>query len=399
MIILAGVVIVSLQDNNPIKKAKEASFKGDLSAFKSELNISLSNKIFEDTNLNREDVDELTYDGIKKYIPSFPKKYENILAIIDSELVFIGPDEDNRKWAEETDVPAGSKPVVPPTNYIGVYKFGPNAAAYFTKSEEASTQQQIYYDVTVLKDERNEGDGKGIINTKSSDGYGLYTDPIKGKDLDSIDEVHVNNFIIGEGIEEIAKNAFDEDWDCIILINNLVFPKSMKKIGMWGFGAIEIKNIKFNDELNEIGKCSFNFEGKKLELPKKLKIIDESAFTYTSEIEEVIMYNYVEKISKNAFSNCYKLKKINIPNSVKNIEGDAFFRSKNLNLVIPKTVEIIGTATSESYSDNPFRDIGKSDGTGSVTFDGTEEEFKAKMYDKGANFAKWKEQTNFIFKK
>ncbi len=104
MIILAGVVVVSLQKNNPIQKAKEAKFKSDVSSFASELEIGLSNKISEDTTFKKEDADANTFNNIKEYINSFTKSYENKLVIVDGELVYSGRNLQEKKWAEEIGI-------------------------------------------------------------------------------------------------------------------------------------------------------------------------------------------------------------------------------------------------------------------------------------------------------
>ena len=104
MIILAGTVIMSLQDDNPILESKQSRFKANLVTMRAELSEKVSKEVVNNVKIEKEDIDVYAYDEIIKYIPSFPKKYENELAIIDGELVFIGEDEDNRKWAEDVDV-------------------------------------------------------------------------------------------------------------------------------------------------------------------------------------------------------------------------------------------------------------------------------------------------------
>ena len=44
MIILAGVVVVSLQKNNPIERAKEAKFKSNVSIYLEELSMTVANR-------------------------------------------------------------------------------------------------------------------------------------------------------------------------------------------------------------------------------------------------------------------------------------------------------------------------------------------------------------------
>ncbi|MEG3038645.1 MAG: hypothetical protein RR810_07335 [Clostridia bacterium] len=74
MIILAGVVVIGLSKNNPIIKAQEATFKGDVSSFKEELSLSLVNQLKKDRHFKVVDLNVQNED-MKKYIPSMTKKY------------------------------------------------------------------------------------------------------------------------------------------------------------------------------------------------------------------------------------------------------------------------------------------------------------------------------------
>ncbi len=66
MIILSGVVIVSLSKNNPVGKAKEATFKTDVSTFEGDLSFFLANSLAENSTLRMEEVDAVGYSEIKK---------------------------------------------------------------------------------------------------------------------------------------------------------------------------------------------------------------------------------------------------------------------------------------------------------------------------------------------
>ena len=104
MIILAGVVVVSLQKNNPIEKAKEANFKTDVSSFASELGVGLSNSLVENSSVKPEEIFANKFVDMKKYINSFSKKYENKLVIADGKLTYIGGDSKEEKWSKECGI-------------------------------------------------------------------------------------------------------------------------------------------------------------------------------------------------------------------------------------------------------------------------------------------------------
>ena len=104
MIILAGVVIVSLSKNNPVNKAKEATFKTDVSTFEGDLSFYLANSLATDSTLRMEDVDASGYSEIKKVINSFAEKYADKFEVVDGKLVYIGEDKDELVWIGELGI-------------------------------------------------------------------------------------------------------------------------------------------------------------------------------------------------------------------------------------------------------------------------------------------------------
>ena len=105
MIILAGVVVVSLSKNNPIEKAKEATFKQDMASFRDELSVYIANGQIINDSVKLDDYNANTYDEIKKIINSFMQKYNKKVVIISGELVYAGQDTLEEKWAEEIGMP------------------------------------------------------------------------------------------------------------------------------------------------------------------------------------------------------------------------------------------------------------------------------------------------------
>ena len=108
MIILAGVVVVSLQKNNPIEKAKEANFKTDLATFKEALELYHTNEIANNSNYQKNSInairanvatDEEHFNNMKKYINSMTKEYSKKFNIVNGELVYIGTNANEQSWA------------------------------------------------------------------------------------------------------------------------------------------------------------------------------------------------------------------------------------------------------------------------------------------------------------
>ncbi|MEG1344483.1 MAG: hypothetical protein RSD14_03085, partial [Clostridia bacterium] len=111
IIILAAAVILTLNKNNPIENAKEATFKSNIANMQSELNIYLSKKISEGlgeykTELLSANKEYLIYNNVQekdktiKDVLSSIKNHElKDFAIISGKLRYIGVDNKKIDWA------------------------------------------------------------------------------------------------------------------------------------------------------------------------------------------------------------------------------------------------------------------------------------------------------------
>ena len=106
--------------------------------------------------------------------------------------------------------------------------------------------------------------------------------------------------ILNEGLEIIDDYVFE--WTNL---KEIVTPVSIKKLGRYVF-----HNTKIN----------------KIEILKNVKVVEEYCFYNCCNLREVILDEGVEVICNYAFSGCYdmNIKKIIIPNSVKEISDMAF---------------------------------------------------------------------------
>ncbi len=109
IIILAGSVILSLVENNPISQAEEAKFKLNLDQYNSELSMHITNRFSEDTAFDSSTFDAGVWDGvqdeehiegtIKEYIKSITSEDGQKFEIENGKLVYVGTDESETQWA------------------------------------------------------------------------------------------------------------------------------------------------------------------------------------------------------------------------------------------------------------------------------------------------------------
>ena len=188
---------------------------------------------------------------------------------------------------------------------------------------------------------------------------------------------HVVNFVIPEGIEQIAEYVYK---DCKG-ITSVIIPNSVKKIGMGAFfGCSYLVNIRIpfvgsgdisstiRDYENVFGyifgytntetegavyQCTSSYDSKKYYyyIPSGLKTITigsgiffvrENAFYGCNKITDVVMENGISQIRGNAFYGCLGIVNIVIPNTVTYIAPRAFYAFGSAEIVIPDSVTNIG---------------------------------------------------------
>lgn len=158
-----------------------------------------------------------------------------------------------------------------------------------------------------------------------------------------IDFSRVNKLVIGNGI-----TGFDR-WGMWNL------KKYIKELEIHGNAGMNMPEQCFYDVPNiesvvisgavdvprdMFGKCT---ELKKVTLKNGVRSIGEDAFRDCSSLESVIFENTVlEKISDGAFWGCGALSSIALPDSVTEIERNAFFETGLRNIQLPEKLTLIG---------------------------------------------------------
>lgn len=138
--------------------------------------------------------------------------------------------------------------------------------------------------------------------------------------------------ISGNGdMDEYSYDKYDEDCDAPWYrlndkVKTAIVKNGIIQIGGSAFaGCTKLTSITIPDSVTKIGKHAF--EGthiRKITIPDKIKIIEESAFSDCTSLESITIPDNVTSIGQGAFWGCTSLTSITIPNSVTNIEPYAF---------------------------------------------------------------------------
>ena len=271
MIILAGVVVVSLQKNNPIEKAKEANFKTDISSFASELGVGLSNSLVGNSSVKPKEIFANKFVDMKKYINSFSKKYENKLVIADGKLTYIGGDSKEEKWSEECGIEVfrgANKPVL--SEGMIPIKYENNSWVICSENDPSwyNYEQKLWANV-MLSDGKYKD--KNLVGTSVADGdlgsmfvwiprfaysipeYKIYKN-VEGNDKNIFDITT----LVGKGNTDIEGNTYNYDYDSKTITQGVSTPKIVHPAFRFGDKNVSgIWTAKFESSMKEENNNTF----------------------------------------------------------------------------------------------------------------------------------------------
>jgi hypothetical protein len=154
-----------------------------------------------------------------------------------------------------------------------------------------------------------------------------------------LSENNVTDVVIPEGIKTITFGAFFGR-----AITSIQFPTSMETIGDDAFSECKrLTSLYLPDSITQLGRAAFRgCEAlKDVRFPNGIKRIGTNAFGFTG-IEEVILPGSVEEIGSFAFNECSKLQRVILPNKLRTIDQQAFQYCEQLQSVdFPEGLEQI----------------------------------------------------------
>lgn len=275
MIILAGAIILTLNNSGIIGKASETVFKQNVNEYNVELSLYISEKMIENPELNKETINS-TVETIVQMIPSISAEDKEEFIVEKGSLKYIGANEEKIKWCTELKIEIKTGNTV------------------MTKEE-----YELKY-ATQIADALKYGEIiDGVYNTK----------------------------------EEYKPN-YGGTWPTDV--TEIAIPYGVTTIGYAAFsGCVGIKKVIIPDSVTSIGDSAFNrCTGlKEINLPPNLTTISGGVFQL-SGLTTIRIPNKVTSIDYIAFSGCSNLSTIYIPNSVKSISQTFTFAEIAENSII-----------------------------------------------------------------
>ena len=292
MLILSGVVIVSLSKNNPIEKAKEATFKQDLISIGEELEMFITNQLAQNSMFNKETLfatknsctfnTNTNYKNIYDIITTLKgTKYKNQIEIKRGELYYKTPDKKEIAWLRD----------------LGIHYTGIVTGTVIIEGDTLVGVSDDYVNTGVLV----------IPNTVKKINQGAFANCV------DIYEVE-----LPEGITEIPDNCFNS---CTNLVR-VKIPNSVTRIG-----------------INAFRSCT-NLAT--VNMPKNLVTIDEGGFIYCKKLPSVVFGNNLKTIGMKAFKDCLSLTSVTLNQGLSEMSRECFSNTGLLDVIVPESVKHIG---------------------------------------------------------
>ena len=171
----------------------------------------------------------------------------------------------------------------------------------------------------------------------------------------------LRKIIIPESVVAIADDAFEHCQGIEVIshskyfsvVNNMLIDNDEHKI--LGYLGLD-DEVVIPDGIKRFEKAFSNTNIKKITIPDSVKEIHSLAFSWCKNLQTVVLPNTIQEIGRDAFLDCKSLQGIVIPESVKTIEDGAFSLCNSLReLVIPASVKTIGNNPFSMYDPIRFR--------------------------------------------
>ena len=163
------------------------------------------------------------------------------------------------------------------------------------------------------------------------------------------DCINLKTVQLGEGLQTIGGNAFT---GCSSL-TELTLPDSIQKLDGWAFYHFTgLQEPAYNRSKTILYCYPCTAQEKVFKVPDGIRRINPAAFIDNPHLEEVILPEGLEVLERRTFLDC-GIQRIIIPETVKRIEGGAFYGCKSLKevYVLGDDTEIETGAFPQSASD------------------------------------------------
>ena len=160
--------------------------------------------------------------------------------------------------------------------------------------------------------------------------------------LFAINVTHIIIYIRGKSKRSNDNEEEDTDWPPEELIfgsspyhsridpKDVVFDDGIVRIKEGAFNRLELWYIELPSSVKYLGERSFYCSKLRKVVLNEVKTIDNEAFYYCKDLEEVLFQEGLQEVGKASFSRCNSLERISFPSSLEKVGEKAFKDCKNL---------------------------------------------------------------------
>lgn len=186
-------------------------------------------------------------------------------------------------------------------------------------SEDGLYEYQIYHDTLTIT--KYLGSEENLVIPGEIDGYPVR---ILGPGMCNNVPNQVRSIVIPDSVEELQSSGMDGTFAYLDSLEEVYIPGNIKVIGDYAFHSCDhLTGVEMEEGIEKIGKEAFSNCSSLPEiiLPASVKEIEERAFSMCDSLTGVEMKEGIEKIGTQAFVYCGQLEELTIPQSVKEM-GD-----------------------------------------------------------------------------
>ena len=155
------------------------------------------------------------------------------------------------------------------------------------------------------------------------------------------------SFQDGSRLTSIGPSAF---YGCSSL-TYIMLPKRLKQVLSYAFAHCGLVSVKLSEDVEIIGDGAFmGCPLTSINIPYKVTKIKQRTFSYCQELEKVTFSpnSSLEEIEKSAFSFCYNLKSLEMPESMVRVGEYAFEACGLESIIVPNNVNHLGLSVFSS---------------------------------------------------
>lgn len=154
----------------------------------------------------------------------------------------------------------------------------------------------------------------------------------------------LRSVVIPDTVTKIGNNAFQNN-----ALSHVKLPSHLEHIGDLAFNGNVLEEVILPDSLHSFGVGTFSLNRiRKVRFPEKLEVIPKGIFSRNIQLEEVELPKTVKIIEDSAFVGC-PIQEITLPEGLEEIGSKAFLSHRIRNLWIPASVKKIG---SQAFANN-----------------------------------------------